>query len=51
MSDDVVETITLRDEFALALVRGYINEVGMWMEDFGENVYKLADKLIEARKK
>ncbi len=50
MSDDV-DSITLRDQFALALVRGYINEVGMWMEDFGDNVYKLADKLIEARNK
>lgn len=51
MTEEKDEKITLRDEFALALVRGFINEVGMWVEDFGENVYKLADKLIEARNK
>lgn len=43
--------ITLRDEFAIAIVRGFINETGLWIEDFGEQVYKLADKLIEARAK
>jgi len=43
--------ITLRDEFAIALVRGFINETGMWSEDFGKQVYELADKLIEARNK
>jgi len=42
--------ITLRDEFAIALVRGFINETGMWSEDFGKQVYALADKLMEARK-
>jgi hypothetical protein len=43
--------ITLRDEFAIALVRGFINETGMWADDFGAHVYELADKLIEARNK
>lgn len=43
--------ITLRDEFAIAIVRGFINETGLWMDDFGEQVYILADKLIEARNK
>lgn len=53
MSDKPIppEEITLRDEFAIAIVRGFINETGMWMEDFGEQVYILADKLIEARNK
>jgi hypothetical protein len=41
----------LRDNFALAIVRGFINETGLWMEDFGEQVYILADKLMEARNK
>ncbi len=41
--------LTLRDEFAIALVRGFINETGMWSEDFGKQVYALADKLMEAR--
>jgi hypothetical protein len=44
------EGLTLRDEFAIALVRGFINETGMWSEDFGKQVYALADKLMEARK-
>ena len=41
----------LRDDFALAIVRGFINETGLWMDDFGDQVYTLADKLMEARKK
>ena len=41
--------LTLRDQFAIALVRGFINETGMWAEDFGKQVYELADKLMEAR--
>ena len=45
------EEITLRDEFAIALVRGFVNEVGMWSDEFGDHVYELADKLIEARNK
>jgi hypothetical protein len=45
------DQITLRDEFAIAIVRGFINETGLWMDDFGEQVYILADKLIEARNK
>jgi len=45
------DVIGLRDEFAIALVRGFINEVGMWADEFGDHVYELADKLIEARNK
>jgi hypothetical protein len=52
MNDEVKpDEITLRDEFAIAIVRGFINETGMWLEDFGKQVYELADKLIEARNK
>ena len=48
---DDKQEITLRDKFAIALVRGFINEVGMWSDEFGDHVYELADKLIEARNK
>ena len=52
MKDEVEsDEINLRDEFAIALVRGFINETGMWADDFGAHVYELADKLMEARKK
>ena len=52
MNDEVkADEITLRDEFAIALVRGFINETGMWADDFGSHVYELADKLMEARNK
>lgn len=49
--DKEKDEITLRDEFAIALVRGFVNEVGMWSDEFGDHVYELADKLIEARNK
>ena len=49
--DEEKNEITLRDEFAIALVRGFVNEVGMWSDEFGDHVYELADKLIEARNK
>jgi hypothetical protein len=52
MSDLTENTgLTLRDQFAIALVRGFINETGMWSEDFGDQVYALADKLMKAREK
>lgn len=51
MTEEKDEKITLRDEFAIALVKGFIHEVGIWSDDFGDHVYELADKLIEARNK
>ena len=51
MNEETEDKIALRDEFASALVKGFIHEVGIWSDDFGDHVYELADKLIEARNK
>ena len=43
--------MTLLDWFAGQIIRGMINETGMLMDEFADEAYRLAAKMIEARKK
>lgn len=43
--------MTLLDWFAGQIVRAMVNETGMLMDEFADEAYRLAAKMIEARKK
>jgi len=48
-----METLTLRDQFAIAAMQGFAANLGFYLidEDVARNAYSLADAMLDERSK